>query len=983
MDVPKAAHLPEPAILSRYLGQLARRVLIFKAARAVSVSLSVLALCLLSCALLSGPSVGGLGAVLVWSALLSCALILGGIALGNLSQLSGPRRARLLNVYDRALAARVQSAAELLEHQNGSGDLVQAYSSQVTAELSALPLHKASPPPVYFRSTLLSSWLITAACVALMTWNGSALSGLYALTHPARSDEDGTPIGLWVAHVQAKVTPPKHLALPERNLTDPTVIEAPAGSRIELTITPRFDIERAMLALTLRSLPMTNEKDGRHTLSFTAAESSDLTLRAYIDDRWLSDRTARKLVVIADGAPSIALEAPATDLDTNESEPVPFVFRVSDDHGLGSVDLVVQNGRGRERRVHLQSFEEDGMLSHQGNTYVTPADFGARAGSALTVWIEARDRDRFDGPHVGRSAARILRIGSQSDPQGAPIALLTRTRDLAVDSLGDRLEAEPPRKGSELKTRSDKLRSRTRELVQTLDVLTTAYQKLENAAETAGALRDMLRRIGRLDHDERDYARDQDISKLVRLDESMASELEDDIVWLSDLIGRAKLSDASHVLERLEATRARMRELLNELKNSSDPERRKALLEEIARARGELSELSHKLSEARGDVPREFVNYDALEEQMQEDPLTEMEKALESGDIEGAERALAKLDEQLEGLQGGLSQGEQAFAEARMGPRNQALEQARAEVENLARAQKGLANETQRLSQGASERASEDAEFREKANALANEAAELERRARELGKGKNPPSMAEAQSTSAQRLRDARDALQQGDAHEAQSMAERAADELGMLASEMTMESRMFPGPDGSRGKTAREASELARDVAEFSRQVKENSPRGGAPELSPEESEALREKAPSQRSLGEQAQRVARESESGAGRSVGDGLGRARESMQRAAESMERGDASEAQAHQRDALDRLEELSQELAREQKASGQGQGRGQEDGESSLGDERVAIPEGGEDTRRKDLRRRVLDARRAKAPDSFAGSVERYYQEILR
>ncbi len=985
MELPPAPTGAYPAILSRYLGQIARRVLVFKAARALSVSLAVLATCLLACALLSGPSVGGLGAVLVWSALLSCVLVLGGIALGNLSQLRGPQRARLLRLYDRALAARVQSAAELIDRSNGSSALVAAYSEQVARELEQLPISRAAPMPLYFRSTLLSAWGVTALCVSLFAFNGSALSGLYALTHPARAEQDGTPMGLWVESIEARVTGPRHLGLATLTLKNPAQIETPAGSRIELRIKPRFAVERAVLALTSRALPMTRESNGDHTLSFTAAESAALTLRAYVDERWLSDSAPRKLVVTVDGAPSIVLDAPAADVDVSASEPVPFVFRAKDDHGLGSVDLVVQNGRGRERRVHLQSFEDDGTLSHDGNTYVTPSDFGARPGVALTVWIEARDRDRFDGPHVGRSAARVLRIGGEEDPEGAPVGLMTRARDLAVDTLGYRLEREPAEKAAQAKDRTDDLRGKTRSLLKTLEVLTNSYSKLDQADATGGALRDMVRRIGRIDRDEREHGKQSDVSKLARLDASMVTELEDDVLWLSDLIGRAKLADASRVLERLEATRARMRQLLEELKASSDPERRRALLEEIARARGELSELSNRLNEARGDVPNEFVNYDALNAQMQDDPLSAMEKALEAGDMDAAERALAELDQQLEGLKGGLGEGQQAFADARLAPRNRALEEARADVENLARAQKSLANETQRLAQGASERATDDAAFRAQANALAAEAERLEQRTRDLGKGRSASAVAEAQANSAQRLRDARDALKQGDAHEAQSMAERAADELGLLAGEMSMESQMFPGPDGARSRTAREASELARDVAKFSKAVRDAAPQGAAAQLSEEESEKLRQKAPSQRSLGERAERVAKEAEQGAGRSVGDGLGRARDSMQRAAQAMEKGESGEAQAHQRDALDRLEELNEELSREQRATGEGRaaGEGQGEGETGQGDERVAIPEGGEDSRRKDLRRRVLDARRAKAPDSFADSIERYYQEILR
>ncbi len=953
----------------------------FKAARALSVSLSGLTACLLACALLSGPSVGGLGAVLVWSALLSCAIILGGIALGNVSHLRGPKRAHLLAFYDRGLAGRVQSAAELTEHGNGSSALIAAYGQQVAAELSQLPIERAAPPPLHFRSTLATAWLVTAACTALLVFHGGALSGLYALTHPARSDADGTPVGLWVEQLEVRVVPPAHLGLPMRSYTNPSKVEAHAGSKLELHIKPRFDVERAMLALASRSLPMTRDAQGEHTLKFTAAESSALSLRAYVDEHWVADRVARELFVVVDGAPIVTLDAPLADVDAIPSEPVPFVFQARDDHGIGSVDLVVQSGRGRERRVHLRSFEDDGTLQHEGNTYVTPADFGAAPGLSLTVWIEVRDRDRFDGPHVGRSPARVLRVAGERDSEGAPVGLLTRARDVATDTLADRLEAEPLRKATDAKQRTESLRDKTRGLVQILGALIDAYKKPGAGSETAGALKDMLRRISRLDRDERDASRQPDVNKLTRLDNSMVGELEDDVLWLSDLIGQAKLSDASQVLERLDATRARMRELLTELKSSSDPERRRALMEEIARARGELAELQSRLAEARGDVPSEFVNYDALKEQMQDDPLSAMEKALESGDMAAAEKALAELDKQLEGLKGGLSQGEQAYAEARVAPRNRALEQARADVENLAKAQKGLANETQRLTHGASERAADDKSSREKANALASEAARLEERTRELGKGQSPSAMEEARVAAAQRLRDARDALQQADLHEAQGMAARAADEVGSLASELKMEARMFSGPDGARTQVARDAEQLARDVSKFAQQVRESAPEGQSPQLSSEESAKLRQKAPSQRSLGEETERVSKQAAEGAGRGIGDGLGRARESMQRAAQAMERGEAGEAQAHQRDALDRLEELNEELGREQRASGPTRGQGE--GEGNMGNERVAIPEGAEDGRRQSLRRRVLDARRAKAPEPFTGHVERYYQEILR
>ena len=114
---------------------------------------------------------------------------------------------------------------------------------------------------------------------------------------------------------------------------------------------------------------------------------------------------------------------------------MPFVYRASDDHGLGSLDLVVQMGPGRERRVHLASFDGDiAQERFASSTDVVPAAFGARPGQTLAVWIEARDRDGYGGVNVGRSPVRTITVGDANDARGAPVELLERTRDLSVDT---------------------------------------------------------------------------------------------------------------------------------------------------------------------------------------------------------------------------------------------------------------------------------------------------------------------------------------------------------------------------------------------------------------------------------------------------------------------------------------------------------------------------------------------------------------------
>jgi len=213
-------------------------------------------------------------------------------------------------------------------------------------------------------------------------------------------------------------------------------------------------------------------------------------------------------------------------------------------------------------------------------------------------------------------------------------------------------------------------------------------------------------------------------------------------------------------------------------------------------------------------------------------------------------------------------------------------------------------------------------------------------------------------------------------------MAERASEDLQGLAGELMMGARMFPGRDGARMDNARAAQNLADDAAKLAEEIAKNVP-GGGPELSPEESESLQQKAPPQRGLAEKAEGLSQDMRSEGPPGLADGLGRTARSMKKAASALEKGDVREAEAHQRDAVERLSELNEQLERQSKV-GKGKpnegGGGQDPGDR---DERVAIPENGLDVRRKDLRRRVLDARRADPPGTYERAVERYYQEILR
>ena len=962
----------------------------FKLLRGVAFAAAAACLLLLAFALLSGPSLSLFGACLLWGGLLLGSALAAAVGVGPLEDLSGARRAKLFRPTHPELAARARSAAELAAAPNGSPELIASLTQSVSDELSTLPLSQVVPTPRHFGASFSGASLLALGCALLLASREDAAVGLYALLHPGARDPQGQLIGLWVAQLDARVSFPSGFGREPMLMKDVRTLVLPEGALIEFSLHPRFSVERAVLKLGDRTLPWTLRDDGTLALSITAEESETLDLRARVGTSWVTDPTARALSVEKDAAPVVELVAPLSDQNAELDQHVPFVYRARDDHGLDGIDMVVQLGPNRERRVRLISFgAKSARTSSDGNTEVVPAAFGARPGQTLAVWIEARDRDSFGGANIGRSPVRTIRVGEASDEKGPELPLLMAARDKALDTLAERLET--PRRDPELRdshapedaARVRTLARSTRELVHALSALADSYETTHRERSPNESLvRDMNRRITRLLRDE--SAPGLEPAGYERLDRTAVGEFEEDILWLSDLIGREKLQAAEGALSRLASTRARMRKLLEQLKQSNDPAQRSELLAEIARARAEMSEVAGRLEEAQVDVPSDFVNYDALRRETAQDPLEELEEALAKGDMEAAEKALAKLDERMASLENGLQNGGEAFRNERFGKRNAALDKARAELRELQQSQEQLAKESDRVAEKARGRGAEERAFEQENQRLAQQSEALEKRTRELEAGRMQPAVAEAQRTAAQRLRDAHDALRQGQAGEARAMADRAASDLDELATEMRLDARMFPGRDGSRMGAAKKAEELARDVSRFAQEVEGNAPRE-PDQLSSDERGALQKQAPAQGKLGDRAGKLGEQARDEGPSGMPSGLERASQSMRQAENALERGDLGKARQQQREALDRLRDVSQQLEQQARAS-QGQSEQSREGEGSSGnrsDEKVTIPGGEGDARRGELRRRVLDARRAPTPDTFERSVERYYQEILR
>lgn len=960
-------------------------MLVFKLLRGVLLGCGLGGGALVACALWVGPSTGLLGATLCLSLLLLVFGLGAALGFGRLRELRGPRRAMLLEAYDPRLAQRVRSAAELAEAPNGSPELITEMLTSVTAELSALPFSQLVPRPRFWGRSVLAAAGLCLFGAGLLSTREDVGTGLYALTHPVTDPSERRAAGLWVSHVRARITYPAPARAATLSLDDPSDIEVPEGTVIELEVEPRVPVERAVLRLGERTLPFVGQKGSAMRLVWTAERSGPLHLLARVDDTWIEDPRARRLVVAQDRSPTIALEAPLADVNAAADEPVPFVYRAQDDHALSGIELVLELSPGRQRRVRLWSVpDDDTTREFEGNVDVVPAAYGVRRGQTVAVWIEARDRDPFGGPNVGRSPVRTITVGEAEEGGGVPVELLTRARDSGLDTLAERLEKPLSGRGEDAQrtgsaARAAALAKSTRGFVRALTALEKSYEGARAESPTTLTLRDMLKRIATLLRDEKSAG---DGREARSADDALIRELEDDVLWLSDLLGREKLDNAQKAIERLSATRARMQKLLEELKKKNDPARRAELLAELARARSELALLSQRLQEAESDVPGDFVNLEALQAEARDNPLDSIEEALKRGDLAAAEKALAELDKDVQSLSRGVNQGSESYASARFAPRNEAIERAQGELSELLRTQQELAKQTGRIAEKARARGEADPSVKAQNQRLEERAERLEKRVRKLTPQPLSGNEGEAQQGAAQRMRDARDALRQQDPSEAEAMARRAADDLRALQSELMLDARMFAGPNGKKMDQARAAQQLSEEAEQLAQEIADNVSDDSSA-LNEEEGEALRQAAPSQRGLSEKADGLAQDTRGKAPPGLSDGLHRSAHSMKKAASALEQGNVQEAEAHQREAVERLNELNDQLERQSQAGRPQQRGGEGGGAAGERDERVTIPQNGEDVRRKELRRRVLDARRADAPDSFERAVDRYYEEILR
>ena len=903
-------------------------------------------------------------------------------SLQPLRKLRGHGAFGLVVTQEPALLSPLQSAYELQTETAFSRELVVAQRVELLRSLERSPARKFIPWQWVAQPAFASAILI-----GVIAWGSLGLDrasgGRYALLHAEGSPTDDVLVSRVVARTDAVLVFPDYMGRQSEHIDDADHLVVPRGTAVEYSVTPIGNAARVIVELPGRHVE-TDRVDNLFVASFVA--DTDGPIEIYVESNAGErrvDHQARSIEVESDQPPVVLLAEPTNDLVVEARDPVALRHVASDDYGVQELTLIIKLPNGERQRRTLFGPPDDSQQHVQGDTTIYLEEFSLSPADAVTVWLEAKDGNRIDGPGVSRSEDRTLTLASEITRRRDRIIELERILDSLLMALAVRLE-QPVAK--EPKAAERRLENVSTALEKTLTLLFDVGE--HPGPRTVPLLLDMRKRLERLQ--EREAAAHRNISnhsQQMRVDKPFVAELESDSILVADLISQARLSDAAAIAHEMRELRREIASLISELRRGQTPELERALMAALDRADRRMQTLKQQLLGAMQYVPGEFINKQNIQARQSSDALRDLRKALAEGDLDAAEEALARLDQTIDAMTQALSQSEDSLAETRFGPRERALMEALDSIRDLEVEQQRMADQARRIGNNATRRAADEADElgSDAQESLEDKAKELVEQIEALAEEALGPYERNLRDRAQERLEDFQQALGSGDLGEALSMAEKAAQAVQGLARDLELSAMMFRGQAGKTAEAAAEARKAAAEALDLRDATADAIPDvQGA--LSNREREKLGQQAARQEAAREATHQLARRlREEVGGVPVSDRAAEELESieqpMRRATQSLDAEDPLEANKQQEAAADQLRRLRQQLESQQRSRS---GRGGDDrGEGRRTNERVEIPKGRSKADQQAWRRRVLDARKGDAPNGYQPAVQDYYERLLR
>jgi uncharacterized protein DUF4175 len=824
-----------------------------------------------------------------------------------------------------------------------------------------------------------------------------------------------------------------------RTVTSPSgEIRALPGTEVQIETRARDDLAQATL-LVAHGEPgeeggepakVQAEVDGRRikaTLVVQRAGRYRFRLRTQKGDT-LEERRGHEIDLELDEPPEITLIEPEeTPLEVNERDRPNLVFDTKDDFGLGDVVVAWRViGGTREGKEPLTTGSR-GLKRYPGSAQLDLQNLQLKPGDRVAYTLEVRDNDTVNGPKIGASATKELRVYSKSAHHEQVLTLQEQAVDELVHILGDNLdsslevkaELEPYKKlldaGDTIVERAlsaDQLLKKTVAAVRKDPLGRKAVAEAFEAARTqlyadarklraaVGAAKKMLASLKKPDKASGFGA--------LKTQDGMVSSLEKNVVYLADLLNDQRMIDAEGLVKELRAQQQALKKALEEYKNAPDPEKRKMLAQSIKEIKQRISEIMQQLSKLKGSIPTDFVNQDALETKDSQEGMDAVQRMIEEGDLEGAMAELDRMLAQTESMMAQLNNGREELGSREYGEIQEQAEKLWKDLETVEKEQRELARQTEKISKEVLERMK--SRLGDSNSFVDKQKKRLQQAQQGLERAK-PGSHAmegDMHDQATRRLEDGIKALEARDFGAAREMVENAADSILQLeqdAHRRADQAHRF-GDLFNGGKTAEKAEKELRKIRPILDEVLKDIEKLMPPPdslLSKEERDKLDRQAERQAELKEQAGKLGEQLDKLnqqipiVGPGMKSMLEEAQGAMGQSGQSLGQGDAPSGLNQERRALDALNRLKQELAKKGQQGGgggggvplpfgsdQGQdggGHGPEGNDPTL--DRVEIPKPEQFKAPTEFRQDIMEAAKQGTVEDYREAVRRYYEELVK
>lgn len=837
-----------------------------------------------------------------------------------------------------------------------------------------------------------------------------------------------------VGTLQIEVTPPSYTRLAPQTFYHVTSgFTVPEGSTLRLVGRSFEHAERAWLQREGHEDPLpVSLEDGREfEVEYQALQNHALRFGFEIGRKDFLDSTEFRASVFPDEAPVFHLHEPQGDLEVTPGQVVELRYDVRDDYGLRDVHLVWHfKGREQDAERILLLDESSGSYAEDTAPFDT-APLYMQPGDEVIVYLEARDNVSFRAPNVGRSSALTFFVQEEHRPEAEILELKELLFEDLLTQLGSLLpiplhDVEGDGKGgfrllprmAETEAQNAQNLDRLEEHMQAwpvvldrLQSILTSLESLEEPDEREFQLFATMR--AGLSNHERAIARELEklsiprqagavssgqMRNIFRQTASLIADTERAALVVEALISEHQAADVARALEELSQIRSRLRELLEEYKETRDPELRARIERELERLSKRMNELIQTLSSQVQQLPQEHFNAEAMDKSetaenvdSMADAMQSMKEMLEKGDIDAAMSAFDQLSSTLDALQNELGDPMAGADSDTLSEFDQAMGELMDEINAVEAMQQAIEEETAAMERELREEKLE--EMREALNRQLDEALKTVREARErLASSEHTREDAEVDAStrnSETALENLQRRLENRDLSVAEDAALDAMEALKQLENEASRARRFSTEEDDARGlrdletlsrKDANRMRKLAEELSELQQQLQ---PEPG--EARQEQLQSLQERqGAAEERLGELEKKIGEVGEQFPMMNPeGDqSMEQAKQGMKESGSSLQQRRPGAARGGQRQALDGLQSMRQSMQQrmaesrkqaQQQAQREGRGRANRDDVDVAG-------EGDRDLRQ---RQQIMDAMREGALEAWDDPIRQYYESLVR